>query len=226
MYAMVKKVKVSPVKLMAHYWLTIPRLKKEGVTCTSWVTRGLGLLDNANIVYITTSRRVIDYSFFHYAHILKMRNRKIVMMYKGYTNEIELPDRSIGLYVVENFILELQKLGRKVGRSPSARMTRNQNLRYKGEDATPPELAFTSYFGFDQPGSSHAHHQAWEDHTPYESETSTGAHWGPGNFDHYHPQDYEETMSGVQRGRMSFSTRGVHDSFHGPFPYHAPQDYY
>jgi hypothetical protein len=37
MYAMVKKVKVSLVKLMAHYWLTIPGLKKGGATCTSWV---------------------------------------------------------------------------------------------------------------------------------------------------------------------------------------------
>jgi hypothetical protein len=93
MYAMVKKVKVSPVKLMAHYWLTIPGLKKGGLTCTSWVTclaNEFGLLDNSNIAYITTPRRVIDYSFFH--HALKMRNRKIVMMYKGYTNEIELPD--------------------------------------------------------------------------------------------------------------------------------------
>jgi hypothetical protein len=59
-----------------------------------------------------------------------MRNRKIVMMYKGYTNEIELPDWSLGLYVVENFILELQKTGQGVGRSPSTRMTRNQNPRY------------------------------------------------------------------------------------------------
>jgi uncharacterized protein YfkK (UPF0435 family) len=25
MYAMTKKKKISPVKLMAHYWLTIPR---------------------------------------------------------------------------------------------------------------------------------------------------------------------------------------------------------
>jgi hypothetical protein len=56
---MIKKVKVSPVKLMAYYWLTIPGLKKGGVTCTPWVTRfanGLGLLDNANIVYNTTPR--------------------------------------------------------------------------------------------------------------------------------------------------------------------------
>jgi hypothetical protein len=59
-------------------------------------------------------------------------------------------------------------------------MTRNQNSTYQGEDATPPELAFTSYFGFDQPGPSHVHHQPWEDHTPYEPETSTGACWGLG----------------------------------------------
>jgi hypothetical protein len=58
------------------------------------------------------------------------------------------------------------------------------------------------------------------------SQTFAGVCWGQGNFDHYHLQDYEETMSGVQRGRMSFSARGVHDSFHRPFPYHAPQDYY
>jgi hypothetical protein len=39
MYVIVKKVKVSPVKLMAHYWQTIHELKKGGETCTSWVTR-------------------------------------------------------------------------------------------------------------------------------------------------------------------------------------------
>jgi hypothetical protein len=65
-----------------------------------------------------------------------------------------------------------------VRRSPSARITRNKNPRYQGEDATPLEPAFTSYFGFDRPGPSHAHHQAWEDHTLYESETSAGARWG------------------------------------------------
>jgi hypothetical protein len=175
---------------MVHYWLTIYGLKKGGVTCTSWVTciaNGLGLLDNANIAYITTPRQVIDYSFFHHAHILKIRNRKIVMMYKWYINEIELLHWTLGLYGMENFVLELQKPGLGVERSPSTRMTRNQNPRYQGEDANPPEPVFTSYFGFDQPGSSHVHHQPWQDHTPYELETSIGAHWGPCNFDHYHP---------------------------------------
>jgi hypothetical protein len=67
MYAMTKKEKFSLVKLMAHYWLTITRLKRGAVTCTSWVTRianGLGLLDSAAIAYINSPRRIIDYSFF------------------------------------------------------------------------------------------------------------------------------------------------------------------
>jgi uncharacterized protein YfkK (UPF0435 family) len=58
MYAMTKKEKKSPVKFMAHYWLTIPGLKRGAVTCTSWATRianGLGLLDSAVIAYINTS---------------------------------------------------------------------------------------------------------------------------------------------------------------------------
>jgi hypothetical protein len=56
LYAMIKKKKVSLVKLMMHYWLTTPRLKGD-VWCTSWVTRlarNLGLLANGTITYITT----------------------------------------------------------------------------------------------------------------------------------------------------------------------------
>jgi hypothetical protein len=64
---MVKKVKVSPVKLMAHYWLTISGLKKGGVTCTSWVTRlanRLGLLDNANMrISLCHDESLIIHSF-------------------------------------------------------------------------------------------------------------------------------------------------------------------
>jgi hypothetical protein len=174
---------------MAHYWLTIPRLKREAVTCTSWVTRianGLGLLDSAVIAYINTPRRIIDYSFFSQPHILRKRNRKIFMMYKGYTNEIELPDQTLGLYSVENFALDLQKLGQAVGRSP-AWITRNPNLRYQGEECTPPEPAFTSYFDFYHLGPSLAHHQPWEDQIPFDADTSAGDHWGPSNYANYHP---------------------------------------
>jgi hypothetical protein len=103
------------------------------------------------------------------------------MMYKGYTKEIELPDRTLGLYSVENFVFDLQKLGQAIGRSPSARITRNPNPRYQGEDAALPEPVFTSYFDFDRPGPSHAHHQPWEDQILFDTDTSAGAQWGPGD---------------------------------------------
>jgi hypothetical protein len=93
------------------------------------------------------------------AHMLKKeKNRNTVMMYKSYTNKYELPDQTLGLYVVENFIFELQKLGPAVGRNTSAYFIRNQNPRYQGEDTAPPELDFTNYFGFDQAGPSQVHH--------------------------------------------------------------------
>jgi hypothetical protein len=94
MYAMVKKKKVSPIKLMMHHWLTIPGLKGS-VTYTSWVTlaNGLGLLETANITYIDTPHRILGYVYFNKAHMLKKgKNGKTVMMYKDYTNEYELPD--------------------------------------------------------------------------------------------------------------------------------------
>jgi hypothetical protein len=73
MYAMIKKRKVSPVKLMMNYWLSIPGLKGS-VTCTLWVTHpanNLGLLENANVTYIDTPYRILGYTFFNKAHSLK-----------------------------------------------------------------------------------------------------------------------------------------------------------
>ena len=78
------------------------------------------------------------------------------MIYKGYVNEYELPNRSLGLYVVENFVLILQRLENRVGRCPSARVTGNTAPRYRGEDDTPLGPAHTHYQGFDQAGPSGA----------------------------------------------------------------------
>jgi hypothetical protein len=55
----------------------------------------------------------------------KGKNENTVMMYKSNTNEYELSNRTLGLYVVENFVFELQKPGPAIGRSTSARFTRN-----------------------------------------------------------------------------------------------------
>ena len=47
------------------------------------------------------------------------------MMYMDYTNEIPLPDQSLGLYVVQSFVFDLQVKEAVPHRSTSARLMRN-----------------------------------------------------------------------------------------------------
>lgn len=71
---MIKKSRVSPVKMVLDYWMLVPNMSKCLVEFTSWITRiivGLGLLDNATLTYIPTSHRIIGFEFFSHAHLLK-----------------------------------------------------------------------------------------------------------------------------------------------------------
>jgi hypothetical protein len=117
---------------------------------------------------------------------LKQKDNRIFVTYKGFVNEYELPNRPLGLYVMETFLLDLQRPTRGVGRSPSTRITRNTVPRYTGEDGAPPALAFTHYQGFDQPGLSEPRHQAWEVQTSYDPPTPE-ENWGQGIFSNYVP---------------------------------------
>ena len=67
LYAMVKRRKVSPVKLMMKQWKEVFELKGD-VGCTSLVTciaQNLGLLENASVAYIEDiDRWYIDYEYF------------------------------------------------------------------------------------------------------------------------------------------------------------------
>lgn len=70
-HAMMKRLRVSPVRLMVSYWLSLPNLKRGEISYTSWVTRianNLSLIQNATIVEIDTARPIIDISFFCHAH--------------------------------------------------------------------------------------------------------------------------------------------------------------
>ena len=50
----------------------------------------------------------IDFEYFCQAHMLKKRNDgQLVMMYLGYTTEIPLPNRDLGLYNVNSFTFDL-----------------------------------------------------------------------------------------------------------------------
>jgi hypothetical protein len=144
---MIKKCKISPVRLMVTFWAILHTLRGP-ITITSWITRlaeNQNLLGNASITYISTPRRSLDIYFFSQAHLLKQKGNRIFVTYKGFVNEYELPNRPLGLYTVETFLLDLQRPTRGVGRSPSARITRNTVSRYTGEDGAPPTPAFTHY---------------------------------------------------------------------------------
>jgi hypothetical protein len=102
---------------------------------------------------------------------LKQKGNRIFVTYKRFVNEYELPNIPLGLYVIETFLLDLQRPTRGVGRSLSARIMRNTVPRYTREDGAPPAPAFTYYQGFDQPGPSEPRHRAWKDQTSYDPPT-------------------------------------------------------
>ena len=97
---------------MMTQWLEIPGLKGD-VGCTSLVTRiakNLGLLENASVTYIGVPRWLINYDYFHHAHMLKKgRDGKLVMMYVDYTTEFPLPNQNLGLYVVDSLVFDFKE---------------------------------------------------------------------------------------------------------------------
>ena len=84
----------------------------------------MGLLNKALVSYITEKRLYIDFEYFRQAHMLKKRNDgQLVMMYLGYTIEILLPNRNLGLYTVNPFTFDLQVKEAAPHRSASARLS-------------------------------------------------------------------------------------------------------
>ena len=71
--------------------------------CTSLITRlaASGDPHSANtIIYITTSRIMINESYLSHAHVIKHdeTSKKILYYFPGYTNEIQLPNPDLALY--------------------------------------------------------------------------------------------------------------------------------
>jgi hypothetical protein len=65
-YAALKRKVVSPVNMIVEHWLSFPNLVGD-VSCTSLITRiadDLGILGDATIIGIDTSREIIGYDYF------------------------------------------------------------------------------------------------------------------------------------------------------------------
>jgi len=113
LYAMVNKIKISPVKEMVRQWLGNFRMVGP-VECTSLVmciANGLGVLGWAQISYITAPRITIDLAYLVQGHILKHSpDGSILFFFPGYVNEIPLPNPGLHLYKSRSLTFELQPL--------------------------------------------------------------------------------------------------------------------
>ena len=63
LYAMIKKIKIAPVKEIFKHWLDTLKLFSTSISCTSLVTHianGVGALEDQDVDYILTPRIIID----------------------------------------------------------------------------------------------------------------------------------------------------------------------
>jgi hypothetical protein len=63
---------------------------------------------------------LLDMIFFFRPHMLKRRDNKVIMIYKKYHNEYELPNRELGIYSIDSFTFSEST---NIGRCPSARIS-------------------------------------------------------------------------------------------------------
>ena len=74
LYAMIKKIKIAPVKEIFKHWLDLLKLFSTSISCTSLVTRiaiGVGAREDRDIAYILTPRIIIDEQYLLQGHHLK-----------------------------------------------------------------------------------------------------------------------------------------------------------
>jgi hypothetical protein len=130
MYAAVKKIKVSPIRLIVAHWLIVPSYRVGPIAVCSLVTRiasNLDMLQGASLEFIEEHHDTFGYDHLFYAHLLKRINNELFMTY-GET-KLRLPNPELALYSVRTFHVELQAQpvnARAPQRTASERITRHQ----------------------------------------------------------------------------------------------------
>jgi len=112
LYAMICKIKVSPVKLLVDYCLNSIEHGKP-IYFTSFITRiaeSMGALEPHTIEYITSARDVLNEDFFIHINVLKRGPRGgLKMIYPGHTVEVSLPCEKCRLYALHTLTIKLDK---------------------------------------------------------------------------------------------------------------------
>jgi hypothetical protein len=101
LYAMVNKIKISPVKATIKQWLRNFKMS-DPIECTSLITSiasSMGILDGNIIPFIQDPRVLINKSYLIYGHTLKKGpNHSLIFFSLGYANEIPLPNTGYHFY--------------------------------------------------------------------------------------------------------------------------------
>ena len=157
-YGAINKVLTSPVTLLVAHWLSIPSLQGP-VSCTSLITRlasSLSLLENSSLELIYELRIYHGYHTFRQARMLKKEENVMYMLYDN-KGEIQLPNPNLGLYVVQNYLIEIAVAPvnqRAPQRVASERMATHQERTWYGADPGPEEVAHLHYCDYKPPSSS------------------------------------------------------------------------
>ena len=152
LYAMVKKIKISPAQALVKQWLS--NFKMTGpIECTSLNTRiatCFSALEGNFISFIEGDHAYIDKAYLIQGHTLKKGpDDSLIFFYLGFTNEILLPIAEFHLYNCHSLTIPLiPREGAHRHRSSGlpGRMTRSRTRR-EAELTPPPQ----------QPQHSHQH---------------------------------------------------------------------
>jgi len=74
LYAMIKNIKIAPVKEIFNHWLELLKIFSTSISCRSLVTRiatSVGAMENQEVEYISTPRLIIDEHYLLQGHHLK-----------------------------------------------------------------------------------------------------------------------------------------------------------
>jgi len=148
-YAAINKTPTSLVTLLVSHWLSIPSLQGP-VGSTSLITRlasSLNLLENSSLEFIDELRIYHGFDTFSQAHMLKKEGNLMYMLYDN-KGKIRLPNTNLGLYVIQNYLIEIavspvnQRAPQRVA---SERMTIHQERTWYGADHRPEEAVHLHY---------------------------------------------------------------------------------
>ncbi len=137
MFAMVRKVKISPVKCMIRQWLESIMFSAP-VECTSLITRiakELGVVSD-QIAFISAARPHIDEAYLVQGHILKQgADGSLIYFFPSCTNEIPLPNAGYHLYNCHELTIPLQTIEESRA-GGTYRETRNMTRNEQGSSSS------------------------------------------------------------------------------------------